>query len=64
MSSIPLHHFDQQYDFQDEYALQGPEIGGVLELLSEEDGDVVDKAEFRNLDDRINTLKDWLAKQV
>lgn len=44
--------------------MQGPEIGGVLELLSEEDDDIVDREHYQNLSNRVETLKDWLSKQV
>lgn len=44
--------------------VQGPEIGGVMELLSNEDGDVVDRSIFVPLQARFDTLKSWLAKQV
>lgn len=44
--------------------MQGPEIGGVLELLNLENGDVSDSSNFVKLEDRIPVLKDWLANQV
>lgn len=44
--------------------MQGPEIGGVLELLDLEDGDVVDSNRFVKLEDRIKILQDWLSHQV
>lgn len=44
--------------------LQGPEIGGVLELLHLEDGDVADSSKFVKLEDRIAILKEWLSHQL
>ena len=44
--------------------MQGPEIGGILELLHNEDGDVADRSKFVSLDERIEALKSWLAHQV
>lgn len=44
--------------------LQGPEIGGVLELLERESGDVADSTHFVKLEDRIKILKDWLSHQA
>lgn len=46
------------------WTLQGPEIGGVLELLASENGDVVDRDNFVPLADRINALQAWLSKQA
>ena len=46
------------------FCMQGPEIGGILELLHVEDGDVADSSKFVNLEDRIATLKEWLSHQV
>lgn len=43
---------------------QGPEIGGVLELLENENGDVNDSKEYVKLEDRIAILKDWLSHQA
>lgn len=43
--------------------LQGPEIGGVLELLNLEYGDVSESSNYVKLEDRISILKDWLSHQ-
>lgn len=44
--------------------MQGPEIGGVLELLANEDGDVVDSVKYVSLAERIEALKSWLSRQT
>jgi len=45
-------------------SMHGPEIGGVLELLHLEDGDVADSSKFVKLEDRIAILKEWLSHQL
>ena len=44
--------------------MQGPELGGILELLSREDGDLVDNSDFVPLNERMEALKSWLSHQV
>ena len=46
------------------HIMQGPEIGGVLELLANEDGDVVDRTDYVSLDERIAALNSWLTQQA
>lgn len=45
-------------------SMHGPEIGGVLELLENENGDVSESSNFVALEDRISILKDWLSHQA